>query len=416
MITRPTAPQLPSVLLGVGVGIALTWQASMPGGTGRSDGNVGSANGWASTRAEPVRAFSFSPCPNSSYEFEPHPWDGGHGDICRNRENGDDWVCPLGCQPSRRAPFCVRPSNGCPAASLPRRSGSRSGKSEAAELPYICQCHVYFKTERAGRQMRPPLAWIRVPAVPGDATPAVSTARALSCLQHRWIYCIGDSSMRMYFKALLEVLAPGFDDPRFGSFTKLDKGGCSGGVRDKTVKGGLRGEEEYGDKGGGCLREYFDHENGIRVTFSFKTFAKQQMKAEEWLVSGTQVPDLFLTATGAWDLTYRTTLKQATPEEAAAEGTAAAAWAQGMASMYPESPVLTMTLNCCHNRFRDIAARWNAALQEHIGLDAHPTVALLDREPATIGVTNTTMCEGWHAFGSIVLQQVHASLGALCPS
>ena len=406
MLARPTAPQVPSVLLGVGVGIALTWQS--PG-----RGAASSGSGLASTRSEGVRTTWF-PCPNSSYEFEPHRWEGAHGDICRSRENRDVWVCPVGCHRSRRSPFCVRPGKGCPAASLSRRAVSRSGKSEATELPYVCQCHVYFKAERVGR--RPPLAWVRAPAVPGAATPVVPTALALSCLRNRWIYCIGDSSMRMYFKALLEVLAPGFADSRFGSFTELDKGGCSGGVRDKTVKGGLRGEEEYGDKGGGCLREYFDHENGIRVTFSFKTFARQQMKAEEWLVSGTQVPDLFLTATGAWDLTYRTTMKQATPEEAAAEGAAAAAWAQGMASMYPESPLLTMTLNSCHAQFRDIALRWNAALHGNTDPHTHPTVALLDREPATIVVTNTSMCEGWHAFGSIVLQQVHASLGALCPS
>jgi hypothetical protein len=221
----------------------------------------------------------------------------------------------------------------------------------------------------------------------------------------------------MFYRAVIEAIDPDFDDPRFGSFRKVDKGGCSGFVADKSVKGGKRGEEENGDQGGGCLREYFNHEHGIRVTFSFKTYSRQNTKAMEWLISPSQRPDLFLTATGAWDLTYRKSLKHATLQEADEEADSAIRWIQGIASDNPKALVLGMTLNSCHNDFLKLAERWNERFNgAHV--DASPQIAVLDRQVLTAPLRgnekNKSLCEGWHAYNEVVIQHVQAALRSLC--
>jgi hypothetical protein len=222
----------------------------------------------------------------------------------------------------------------------------------------------------------------------------------------------------MFFRALIEAIDPGFDDPRFGSFRVIDKGGCTGFVKDKSVKGGKRGEEELGDQGGGCLREYFNAEHGIRITFSFKTYSRQETKAMDWLISPSHQPDVFLTATGAWDLTYRKSLQRATLDEADAEADSAVRWIKSVATDHPTALVLGMTLNSCHASHADLAARWNSRFLEAKIDNNSPRVAVLDRAPLTPpwpkGKENASLCEGWHAYNEVAVQQVGAVVRGLC--
>ena len=112
-------------------------------------------------------------------------------------------------------------------------------------------------------------------------TPSAFVAEAL---RGHWLYIVGDSSARMLFGALVELINGSLLDPRFGAYRWHDKGGCS---------------HEGGDTAQ-CLREYVNLSTGTRVTFSFKTVATERTHALDLLASPSQAPDYFLLAVGAW--------------------------------------------------------------------------------------------------------------------
>lgn len=254
----------------------------------------------------------------------------------------------------------------------------------------------------------------------------LSKVEAQSCLTQRWIYVVGDSSTRSVFRALIHVLNPEFTDERYGSWITNHKGGCTGKLPKQPGdfrKGDFRGEEEAGDVGGGCLREYFDRERGIRITFSFKTYSTQSIKAMDWLTSESHTPDLIITATGAWDLTYRLKASKradyapATPEQLTESVSTTQKWVDDLAEKFPLARVLSMTLVSCHEELhkRALGREWNKQLRE-TGVLAEggwgERVLWLDREPTT--KINGSHCEGWHAYGPIVMQHVHIVLRAIC--
>jgi hypothetical protein len=211
---------------------------------------------------------------------------------------------------------------------------------------------------------------------------------AVDMLSHQWVYIVGDSSMRMFFRALIHIIEPEFDDSHFGSFTTHDKGGCT--------------TESDGNTGGGCLREYFDHTNNIRLTFSFKTLAKQTTLALDWLISGAFAPDIIIGATGAWDI------------YASGNGDVndTAAWYSKMSSSYSSAQLLAVTTVACPP-FRDIVTAYNGQVTERLLSMRLPRFAILDRQASTFPVQNSSVCEGFHAYGDLVLMHVHAFLGNL---
>jgi hypothetical protein len=71
--------------------------------------------------------------------------------------------------------------------------------------------------------------WARPLATSVPQSDWLPPERVKTCLRNRWIYIIGDSSFRMFFKALINQIDPTFEDPRFGSYKRLDKGGCGAG-------------------------------------------------------------------------------------------------------------------------------------------------------------------------------------------
>jgi hypothetical protein len=211
---------------------------------------------------------------------------------------------------------------------------------------------------------------------------------AVEMLSNRWVYIVGDSSMRMFFRALIHIIEPEFNDPHFGSFIIHEKGGCT--------------NPEDGHAGGGCLREYLDKKTHIRLTYSFKTLAQQKTLALDWLISKAFVPDIIIGATGAWDI------------YASGKGDAigTAVWYKEMSEHYSTAQILAITTIACPPH-RDVVTTYNTQVTPLLLSMNLPRLAILDRHASTFQVQDKAVCEGFHAYGDLVLMHVHAFLGNL---
>lgn len=203
-----------------------------------------------------------------------------------------------------------------------------------------------------------------------------------------WLYIVGDSSMRMFSAALVERLNGTLQDTMFGSYRVHDKGGCE--------------SADDGHVGMGCTRELIDWMNQHRVTYTFKTVARQKTVALDHLISSSQVPDMFLLATGAWDIYKNHNIDDAINDTWS--------WVEDMTSSYPNAKFAICTLISCWPDFKERAMSYNKRLRSLIQSrnhqeDQHP-IYLLDREHSTVNVTNRTLCEGFHAYESIVQSYV----------
>ncbi len=203
-------------------------------------------------------------------------------------------------------------------------------------------------------------------------------------LENRWIYLVGDSSLRMFFRALIHVIEPTFADPHFGSYLIHDKGGCV--------------SEEDGHLGGGCLREYFNRDMRLRITFSFKTFADQPSLALDWLISESQKPDIIVGATGAWDIYFEKL-----------DLGKSVGWFRHIAEVYSASLILAVTLVSCPP-FRAVATEHNSVLVRALLDQNFSNLAVLDRQASTGVVEDEAVCQGFHAYGSLTLLHIHAFL------
>lgn len=202
-------------------------------------------------------------------------------------------------------------------------------------------------------------------------------------LQDVWIHIHGDSSMRMFTAALISRLNGTLMDTRFGSYTSHDKGGCQGEA----------------DPQDACFREYLDFSRRVRLTYVFKTFSSQRDTYLPKLITDSQRPTHFLFATGAWDLGYSNNPLNGTIYNTAS-------FLRETSEMFPDSLTVFANLVACHPSFVESALRFNSLIREKIQVELSEHVALLDREADTIGVSNRSLCEGWHAYGNIVLNHV----------
>lgn len=206
----------------------------------------------------------------------------------------------------------------------------------------------------------------------------------VSVLQDSWVHITGDSSLRMFTAALIHRLNnSGEVDSRFGSFSIHDKGGCEG-------------EQDPKDA---CFREYINFPQGIRITYVFKTFASQPDLFLPKLVTDTQRPKHFLFATGAWDLGYSSSFVNETVIQTLN-------WLNETILAFPDSTVTFANLVACHPSFKEKAVTFNRDIWEKIQQSHLEEVRILDRERGTVNVTDTTLCEGWHAYKEIVLGHV----------
>ena len=220
--------------------------------------------------------------------------------------------------------------------------------------------------------------------------------RFRECLRHRWIYIIGDSSLRLFRRELLLFLRHEFNNTSLGLSTD-PFGGCGTGLMH-------------------CFRENVDLVNGLRVIYSWQTYADHEAASVPFFVTphsdAAETPDLFIFTSGAWDThdrgpeTYdRATDLVITNLEKTLED-------------YPSALVLAMTTVACHPyQYRSLP--WNALLRPKLQKINSPRFSVLDREPSTINLSpfspdNPASCEGFHPQRDVSLGHLSTLLHAVC--
>ena len=227
-----------------------------------------------------------------------------------------------------------------------------------------------------------------------------------TCLHERWVYILGDSTARYFMHALLLLLFHQFRDPGFARYLLHDGRRSPGQVSDHdgfTVPVGCK--QELTD-GHGCLREFFDRRNGVRVTFVWIITAGEGPTFLESLVAG-QAPDLIVTSVGAWDI-----LNNVPPQEGADR---AVRWVLHLSATYPSALVVALTPNACaaiHGAIAPWIAHFRGSLSA--ALVPNGTLAMFDREPHT-RTMGLDACDGYHVNPNhLNIQQVLSVVLAIC--
>ena len=207
-----------------------------------------------------------------------------------------------------------------------------------------------------------------------------------------WIFLLGDSSVRMLNAALVEHVNGSLEDSRFGSYEVHDKGGCV--------------QAEEGGKHGalGCMREFVGWDQHVRLTYLFKTEAATRLALTGHFVTPSAQPDTFVLATGAHDFYHHHSVNHTVRSTSA--------WITEMLARFPASRFVFLNLVACHESFRERALQFNAAVGRQWA--GHPRVRLVDRGASTEHITDKTRCEGWHAYGCVVLQHLGKVLDHVC--
>ena len=190
--------------------------------------------------------------------------------------------------------------------------------------------------------------------------------------------------------AFVERLNGTLQDPRFGSYVNHDKGGCEGD------------QEEHGE-GFACFREYVNWQHKVRLTFTFKTYASQPTVLLDHITTTSNHPDVFVMATGAWDFYYNHPVQKTIDDTKA--------WLYGMRQRYPSSTLVFFTLVSCYPSKVDVAQAFNKGIQA--AMASETWLHFIDRQTNTLGVTDTAVCEGWHALGPLAQQHLASLLDLL---
>jgi hypothetical protein len=235
-----------------------------------------------------------------------------------------------------------------------------------------------------------------------DASPLAPPA----CLRRKWIYVIGDSSARFWFYHLGFLVHRTFgNQSKFGAYFALypEHGGIAEGVLPEVCWNGQ-------DKGCGCTRELFDYENGVRLTFSWKTASDENGNVQgllDQLVSRldpSNQPDLFVVATGAWDVLHGRDTDHA----------AGAAWSflHRLHDTYASSLVAAVTINSCLPH-RSSSVAWNERFLRSSNAE-RPRLAVYDRQSGTADL-GPEDCDGYHVLDERQnMRQVQSVLQEAC--
>jgi hypothetical protein len=252
----------------------------------------------------------------------------------------------------------------------------------------------------------------RVHVLPISASTNPREYALQTCLKRRWIYVIGDSTARFFMHALLLLLHHQFPGSDFTRYLMFDGRQAPGAVSDHisfTTPKGCRQEDIKNNCG--CLREYFDRQHGIRVTFAWITHAvDSELEAEEMfleaLVGQAVHPDLIVTSVGSWDILRGVGSKEG--------GKRAATWTRALAERYPTTYVAALSTNACPS-IHDAAAAWFAHFREDVEQNRPSNLAFFDREPHTRLMHDSGVCDGYHVLpDGLNIQHVLTVIMGIC--
>jgi hypothetical protein len=115
-----------------GQGSSLTAPCRLPDNPDASAAAAAAAAAATPALAAPAAAYS-QPC-TDGYTMERHDLQQNHGDVCRQTDGSDSYVCPAGCKGTGGPPFCV--TDGV-VSTAPHPSTCRPPRPPGA-LPYRC--------------------------------------------------------------------------------------------------------------------------------------------------------------------------------------------------------------------------------------------------------------------------------------
>lgn len=264
------------------------------------------------------------------------------------------------------------------------------------------------------REVKEAMAKWNVHVLPISASTNPKEYALQKCLRQRWIYVIGDSTARYFMHALLLLLHDQFPGSEFTRYLLFDGRASPGAVSDHvsfTTPTGCKQEDIRNNCG--CLREYFDRQHGIRVTFAWITHAsggKEPKEEEETfleaLVGEAVHPDLIVTSVGSWDILKGVPVKEG--------GERAAKWNRALARRYPATYVAALSTNACPS-IHDPAAAWFAHFREDVETDRPANLAFFDREPHTRLMHDAGLCDGYHVLpNGLNIQHVLTVLMGIC--
>lgn len=229
------------------------------------------------------------------------------------------------------------------------------------------------------------------------------------CLQKRWIYIMGDSTARFWMNALLILLYNQFQDLSLKKYLLFDGRATPGTVQDHKNFLSTEGCHQDLVKDKGCMREFFDRDNGIRITFVWIIKAGEGINYLDFLTGHQNTPDLFVVSIGAWDILLQTPV--------ATGALHASNWVVYLTDTFPDSLVVAMTPNACTSapqELRPWITEFSIKIQEKIPLYQPARLALFEREQYTRNMEGD-QCDGYHVLpDDLNLQQVLSVLTGIC--
>ncbi|KAM0751958.1 hypothetical protein T439DRAFT_324059 [Meredithblackwellia eburnea MCA 4105] len=249
-----------------------------------------------------------------------------------------------------------------------------------------------------------------------DAGEALAPMRLLTpedaqgCMDNRWIMLVGDSTMRIFFATLVELLSDGqFPEDSMPSWRKL---GCTQKV-DKKMRQWcdrhLKGLSDW-EIGAGQADEGFFRDvtvGATRLTFIFKTYGDTfPLLIPQLLGPGGSVsqPDLLVLQSGPWDRTRKTSIPIALDY--------LSDYVKKIKRLF-EGPTAWLATGACSPMFTDFASSYREGgmrIMQEAGISVFDRSVTL--QDSCVHVSE--LQEGWHSWGDLGMIQLQGFLRGLC--
>ena len=241
---------------------------------------------------------------------------------------------------------------------------------------------------------------------------SLTSTTAHQCLDRKWMMLIGDSSTRIMFSSLVQLLNGSSQDTdaHFPSHRPCDMCGSDGPDSDccnRFSKGQDNDQDPTSDEDPWILGYYRDWwSRGTRITFVFKSLAERPVAAIlRVMISESQQPDVLILQFGAWDLYLRNSVEKATAK--------ANEYIRSLRQLY-RGPMVWLTLPECEDSgLRAEVAEFNKIMVSEL---ANQNMNVLSRRSSTTGLPDGLVrhCESFHA--KHIIADAHAQwlLRAVC--
>jgi hypothetical protein len=223
------------------------------------------------------------------------------------------------------------------------------------------------------------------------------------CLQGKWIYFHGDSSLRLLFGSIIELVGGKEveSDSRLPHYKSCVGSGCG-----KYFQGlGETLAERKADDHVHYFREYWNHDFQIRITFSFQTLLNVRHGALTSFITHSSKPDIMVLQGGSWDkynvFTVNDSLRFLKD------------FLNDTIHVLGDTPIIWANLISCHKEFKDWAFDFNKRSKP---IFDSLKIPVLDRGATTVQLPSNmlSLCEGWHATDKLCDLHRDLLLESLC--